>query len=239
TVYGYPGYLTMTGKNVVVRYRPGDQADAGLVLAGAEEYYGRVMADFGVSPTGRVPVVVYPTATSLNNSFGWAGDLNAMGAYWAGVIRVVAPSTWIDVGSPQVERDIFFDEGPMAHELTHFAVDELTGGNCPRWLQEGLAQWEEMQLTGFQLPPPDSGTWYSMDDLSNHFDSLTDQSAAYYQSLAAVTYMYKHFGPDQVTNLLHRLRAGESMEQAMSGTLGEKPADFAVQYQKFAAANLD
>jgi len=239
TLYGYPGYLTLAGKDAVVRYRPGDAADAVLVLAGTEKYYARVMADFGVRPGGPVPVVVYPTAASLNRSFGWAGDLNAEGAYWAGVIRVLAPSAWITVDNANVEKDIFLDEGPMAHELTHLAVDLRTGGNAPRWLQEGLAQWEENRLTGFRLPPPDDDTWYSLDDLTNRFDSLTDQRAAYYQSLAAVTYMYGRFGPQAVDVLLSRLGAGEAIGPALAGAFGEGPADFALRYRQFARAGLD
>jgi hypothetical protein len=238
TVHGYPGYLAMTGKHAVVRYLPGDRADAALVLAATEKYYGRVMSDFGVRPNNPVPVVVYPTAAALNKSFGW-GDLDAMGAYWAGTVRVLAPSAWIGTASPVLDRDIFFAEGPMAHELTHLAVDDRTGGNGPRWLQEGLAQWEDRQLTGFKLPPPEGGTWYSFADLAGCFDSLTDQPTAYYQSLAAVTYMYRRFGAPKVNALLDLLRAGRSMEQALSGAFGENTAAFAVQYQKFATTNLD
>jgi len=244
TVYGYPGFSTMTGKDVLVRYRPGDRADAALVLAAAQRYYGRVTADFGVGrirpwwEPRRVPVVVYPTAASLNRSFGWT-DLNAMGAYWAGTIRVLAPSAWITAGSLAVQRDIFFTEGPMAHELTHLAVDDRTGGAAPRWLQEGLAQYEERRLTGFQLARPDGDTWYPFAELAGHFDSLTDQRTAYYQSLAAVTCMYRRFGAARVRGLLARLAAGDTMDQAMEDAFGEKTAQFAAEYQKFAVTNLD
>jgi len=239
TVHGYPGYLTMSGKNAVVRYRPGEAADAALVMAGVDKYYARVMADFGVRPKGPVPVVVYPTASSLNRSLGWAGDLNAEGAYWAGVIRVLAPSAWIEAGGGIIEKDIFLDEGPMAHELTHLAVDLRTGGNAPRWLQEGLAQWEEQRLTGARPPELSGGTWYSLADLTTRFDSLTDQRAAYYQSWAAVTYMYDAFGWQAVDGLLTRLGEGEPVGLALTGALGEDPARFAAAYRRFAAGDPD
>ncbi|MFC1654650.1 hypothetical protein ACFL2F_02490 [Myxococcota bacterium] len=32
-------------------------------------------------------------------------------------------------------------EGTLAHELVHLLIRKLAGRNCPRWLDEGLAQW--------------------------------------------------------------------------------------------------
>jgi hypothetical protein len=32
-------------------------------------------------------------------------------------------------------------EGTLAHELVHLLIRKTAGRNCPRWLDEGLAQW--------------------------------------------------------------------------------------------------
>ena len=32
-------------------------------------------------------------------------------------------------------------EGTLAHELVHLLIRKVAGRNCPRWLDEGLAQW--------------------------------------------------------------------------------------------------
>jgi hypothetical protein len=49
-------------------------------------------------------------------------------------------------------------EGTLAHELVHLLIRKVAGRNCPRWLDEGLAQW----LAGQKIlrdvtPPADEG----------------------------------------------------------------------------------
>jgi hypothetical protein len=39
-------------------------------------------------------------------------------------------------------------EGTLAHELVHLLVRRVAGRNCPRWLDEGLAQWLAGQKSG-------------------------------------------------------------------------------------------
>lgn len=45
-------------------------------------------------------------------------------------------------------------EGTLAHELVHLLIRKAAGRNCPRWLDEGLAQWLSGQksLTDASLP---------------------------------------------------------------------------------------
>lgn len=45
-------------------------------------------------------------------------------------------------------------EGTLAHELVHLLIREAAGRNCPRWLDEGLAQWLSGQKGPADLPLP-------------------------------------------------------------------------------------
>jgi hypothetical protein len=45
-------------------------------------------------------------------------------------------------------------EGTLAHELVHLLVRKAAGRNCPRWLDEGLAQWLSGQKSMSESRPP-------------------------------------------------------------------------------------
>lgn len=45
-------------------------------------------------------------------------------------------------------------EGTLAHELVHLLIRKAAGRNCPRWLDEGLAQWLSGQKGAQDLSLP-------------------------------------------------------------------------------------
>lgn len=45
-------------------------------------------------------------------------------------------------------------EGTLAHELVHLLIRKTAGRNCPRWLDEGLAQWLSGQTSAGESRPP-------------------------------------------------------------------------------------
>lgn len=218
---------TLKGTNFVLRYENGDAQVADLVLQTAEEVYNPINEAFNYTPEGQVLMVMYPSKTSLNKSFGWDADENAMGVYWAGSIRILSPRAWVE-DEDAIEQE-FREQGPIAHEYTHLVVDYLTKGNYTRWLTEGVAQYMERELTGFAFPDLDVASregLYSLQELTTNFDGLPDQSLAYHESLAAVDYYVQCFGFDALVKLLHDLGSGQSLEQAMQENTGLSLAAF-------------
>lgn len=211
------------GDHVRVKYQPQDREYAGIVLDAAERFYSPVAQKYGLKSTRKVTVVVYPSREDLNASFGWAANESAMGVYWVGVIRVLSPSSWVEEKDPREMREVFANVGPMAHELTHLAVDYATRGNCPRWFTEGLAQLEEYQLTGFRftdLSGSDSRRFYPLRDLDRGFDDLADQALAYRESLSAVEYVNSVYGKDKLMEIVSLLGSGRGIGDAVEGALG-------------------
>jgi len=211
----------LKGEHFVVKYYPGDKNQAELVLEAAEKFINPVSQKLGYVPDKKVTVVVYPTREKLNSFFGWPANESAMGVYWAGTIRVLAPREWVSADDANDMREEFFKSGPMAHEIAHLAVDYRTKGNYTRWFTEGLAQYVELQLTGFRFNDP-AGTLekerYSIEQLTSQFDQLPNQSLAYRQSLATVYYLVDIYGEQILNEILNELNNGATMDQALQHT---------------------
>lgn len=223
---------TLESDHFLVRYQDQDADVAGLVLATAEKYYGPVSGVLGYTPEEKVPIIIYPDRASLNKSFGWDAAENAMGVYWAGVIRILSPKAWAGQGEDLARE--FASQGPVAHEYAHLVVDYLTGGNYPRWLTEGVAQYVEREVTGFQFPAVkvESGDeLYDLAQLGKEFDSLPNQALAYHQSLSAVDYFVERFGFASLQALLLALGQGKDLNSAFLHTTGQDLNTFEIHWK--------
>ena len=214
---------TIEGSHFRVKYQDADRNYAGVVLEASEKFYAPIAEKYGVKVNRKITVMVYPSREELNASFGWPANESAMGVYWVGVIRVLSPASWIQEREPDQMREVFISSGPMAHEITHLAVDYATSGNCPRWLTEGLAQLEEYQLTGFRFPDQASASgksFYSLKQMDRDFDNLPDQSLAYRESLSVVEYIQSYYGEDKLKEIVSLLGTGRSIDDSVSQALG-------------------
>lgn len=210
------GYNTMTTPGFLIRYQ-GQPADALIVAKASENAQKQVDAYFGNPITKRIPVVVYNTTEGLAGSMGWDRSQQAMGVYWAGTIRVLKPSAWVK-GTDSYND--FYLNGPMVHEYAHMQIDQLTGGNYPRWFTEGLAQYVEKQIIGFQFAVPETaGQPYTLDQLGKQFDDL-DEAQAYWQSLTAVEYIIEKYGDQAPFELMDLLKKGYTMPESLNEVTG-------------------
>jgi hypothetical protein len=239
TIIGTWQLEKLTSEHYYIKFRPEDRSEAELVLDTAEFFYRPVTEEFNFTPRGRIPIILYPSREALNQSFGWEANESAMGVYWAGTIRVLSPEVWVDQNDAARVKEVFTSSGPMAHELTHLMVDYLTGGNYPRWFTEGVAQYEEYKLTGFEmqdasgaLKPP----FYSMLDLTEHFDQLPNQTRAYGESLAAVRFIVHQGGEAALYQIISALGQGMDFNQATMKVLHLNETQFEAGWQNWAMA---
>lgn len=203
-----------------IKYTTVDKPYVELIATAAEEAYESVSSTFGLEPTRRTVIVVYPDSNSLSQSFGWDKDANAMGVYWAGSIRILSPREWLpDDEDMQIS---FAREGPMVHEFAHLMVDEISRGNYNRWWTEGIAQYVEKKITGFEFSSPFTGgkefEYYELKRLGKHFDEL-DQSIAYWESLQAAEYIAQHYGEESLFAITEQLGQGKSLQKAIENIL--------------------
>jgi hypothetical protein len=121
----------------------------------------------------------------------------------------------------------------LFHEYTHVVVRELTRGNCPVWLNEGLA---EIQGRKEHDPPLNAlrkaaGTaaLLSISSISGSFASLPAQSIdlAYQQSYSLVRYMVLTYGWHTMRDLLTVLGAGVPFDEAAARAYRDVGRSFA------------
>ena len=184
------------------------------MLEQLENASNQVGAELGHFPTARVPVSIYTRAdySAVTAAPDWSG-----GAY-DGTIRL--PFGAFREVTPPLRAVLY-------HEYAHVVVRELTRGNCPLWLNEGIA--EMFGRKQFSHPPleRDKGVGLpggaDFKKLESGFGGLSakDAGAAYQHSYGLVNYLVTSYGWHKLTAVLTALGEGLSTEEAIARALGE------------------
>lgn len=222
----------------IIRYTDSDADIVDMVAEAAEAAYQPVTTALNYAPSGKTLILVYPDRQAMKQAYGWSGDASAMGFYWGGVIQILSPKAWMKNNLSIAE---FIRTGPLAHEYTHLVLDHLTRGNYSRWFTEGLAQYEEYRVNGYEWVTADNrltGKLYTAEELDRDFDELPNQSLAYRQSLAAVRYIAEVQGEAKLNQVLLYLKAGERTDQAIEKTLGMDYATYMSLVNLWAQGNM-
>jgi hypothetical protein len=207
----------------VVLYPPGQAAAARMVLDELTRDLPVESRSLGAHLSGDLYVILYPSMAALDQTAGLSPAEADIGLYDAGTIRLAAPTSWIRVRPWQ---PVFAREGPVAHELAHALLDAAAHGNYPAWFNEGVAQYEDWRLTGFQWLTPTNrldGPLYSMAALTADFYRLPDQSRAYREALALVQYLVRRKGAGGLRRMIFALGHGASFDEALEQTYGLSP----------------
>jgi hypothetical protein len=113
----------------------------------------------------------------------------------------------------------------LKHELAHSFITQMSGGRCPAWLHEGIAQLEEgkssasygrllAQLFGAEREIP-----YNVLEGSFMQFSTPEATLAYAESLAAAEYIRDSYGMSELPRILERLAQGSSTEAALRSNI--------------------
>ncbi len=107
------------------------------------------------------------------------------------------------------------------HEWTHLLIDILTQGNCPHWLNEGLAQTIARPLFMFEKnslhQAAKDNSLHSLLELDKSITELTDSQRKiwYLQSALIVANMIDKGGFSSIQKLLSLLRNGTAITLAL------------------------
>ncbi len=242
TLADLQGYHKQSSEHFDIFYTPDDENVVDMILETAETSWKPVVEQVGHTPEGRVPLIVYASRTALRQAFGWGSSESAMGVYWKGTVRLLSPNVWIDEESPKQKLKVFRKLNPIAHELTHYVLDYLTDGNYPRWFTEGLAQRVEYNTSGYLWIESNSSLrqdLYTLRDLEENFDKLSNQPLAYRESYLLVDYMGKRLGEQELDSLIQKLGRGVPFRSAVEGTYGMTVDEIFARWQQWVEQNLD
>jgi tetratricopeptide (TPR) repeat protein len=211
-------YPQVESSHFRVEYDPGlDQPGgdyAASVLSHLEHARASAEKRLGALPAGKMGVVFYGKAAYLQAhrhrfSFETVG-------FFDGRIHVVSAA------HPERElRDLLF------HEFTHAAFRELTGGDRPFWLNEGLAELAERNsrhrdgLTRGERVllrgRIDAASWIPLRELDAGFSGLDNEAAraAYLESTAAAAWLIAHSSESQRAQLLAGIGRREHTDAAL------------------------
>lgn len=197
----------------LVRYDATEARGLGQQILGTlEDELKDLELDLDYYPHEKIIVLLYSRQAfrDVTSSPSWADAVND------GKIRV--PISGLTSVTPDLART-------LKHEMTHSFVHQITGGRCPVWFNEGLAQLEEGKTTAAwgtqlsralaagQIPP------YSA--LEGSFMNLRAEQAGlvYAKSLAALEYLRDTFGMDEVRSLLKGIATAPSFDSLLQDRL--------------------
>jgi tetratricopeptide (TPR) repeat protein len=188
------------------------------VLKTLESEFDEISATLNYVPPEPIGVILYTNQAfmDITRAPSWTGALND------GRIRV--PVEGLGHMTTELAR-------VLKHELTHSFVSQKTGGRCPVWLQEGIAQFMEgkrSRVNATALASAfDKHMEFSPLSYETSWMNLPKEAAsnAYAWSLAVVETIVTVDGMDDVERILDRLNEGSSTEDALRAVLHEDYSD--------------
>lgn len=182
------------------------------IVTALESDYDVLAHDLGNLPPDNISVTLYTEQAffDVTHAPSWSGAMND------GKLRI--PISGLTSMTPDLGR-------VLKHELAHSFITQLSGGRCPQWLHEGIAQFLEprslggnghtlsLMFKGHQNIP--------INTLEGSFMQFSGNEAAlaYAESLAAVAYINDTYGMPDIQRILQRLSQGSSTEAALRATI--------------------
>lgn len=135
------------------------------------------------------------------------------------------------------------------HELAHVFHLQMAKSRVPRWLTEGLAEYETLverpewrrehdpdlfrALRAERLPP-----LLAMNRAFSHARHVRDMATAYYASSLAAVFLVERFGREPMAKLLRRLGAKERVGTALPAAVGLESAAVDREFEAFLKRRL-
>lgn len=204
-------------QNFIIRYEKEDEEYAKLTASIADKYYESICNMYEYIPSSKSDVIIYKDEKGFIENLRFNRGSTPIGVYYSGVINILSPGIWIQ--DTENLEEIYEHNGPVLHEFTHLLIDDITRGNYPMWLTEGLALYTEYKFTGFEWQDYNHDEhMITLEDLDKRFDDI-DQNIAYRKSFEVVKGISDTWGFEKMRHMLDILGKGNSINKSANAVL--------------------
>jgi tetratricopeptide (TPR) repeat protein len=231
-------FETIRQGDLVVRLHP-DEAPVmrEVVMPLAQEALATLSKLWDFKPTGPILVEMFPKHDDFAvRTLGLPGFLGALGACFGRVVTLDSPRA-----RPPGQ---FSWESTLWHEMAHVITLQMSSNRMPRWLSEGISQFEEKRARpewGREMEVPfaqalEEGKLLKLRDLNEGFSDPKLISLTYYQASLLVEHVIAVYGEPALRNLLRAYGRGledeEAIKAALNTTFDQLQASFDARLEK-------
>lgn len=211
-------WKSLTEGPLAIYWYEGDEHFAQELMDASQRGLLRLSSDIGTFPEKLVKIFVYASANDLRGSMIFPQE-------WTGGAAFTEFDTIVIGISP---GNIDWGKEALVHELTHMVVHQAVFspyGQLPTWLDEGLAMYNEGELS-FSLQSrldeaAKADSLISVRSLCSSFSAEPEAAyLSYAESYSLVEYLLINYGQDKMLKLLTLFKEGSTYDEALSQVYG-------------------
>jgi hypothetical protein len=214
-------WQTLENERLSLYWYSGDNSFGQALFDRANEALDTLEQDFGAVIENPIKIFIYANQSDL------LGAISAGSQEWTGGQAFTEYGVVvIGIRPDQIEWGL----GAMTHEMSHLVIHQVTDNpfaGLPRWLDEGIAVYNENQEElddDFKLifdRAVERNELMTLRALSSPFPAdPIEANLAYGQSGAVVKFMIDAYGPEAMANLLSIFAEGALYDEALEQAIG-------------------
>lgn len=199
----------------------------------AQEALKTLSAKYQFTPKRPILVEIFPKHDDFAvRTLGLPGMIGALGACFGRVVSLDSPRV---EGRPPGS---FSWQATLWHEMTHVITLQMSNQRIPRWLTEGISEYEETQARpdwGREMEIPfalalERGKTLKLADLNSGFTRPDTIALAYYEASLLVDHIVETYGQPKLQALVKSygegLEGNDAIEKRIGVTLPQLQASF-------------
>jgi cellulose synthase operon protein C len=211
-------FQTFRDGDLIIKLHQDDAVLREYVIALAHKALDTMAQKYEFTPKGPILIEMFRKHDDFAvRTVGLPGMIGALGACFGRVVTLDSPGV---AGRPVGD---FLWEATLWHELGHVITLQMSNQRVPRWLTEGISEWEETQARRDWTRPGEDmfarvlnrKQDIKLKDLNEAFQDPKRISLAYYQGRLVVDYMIKTYGQASMNRLLRAYGQGADTDAAL------------------------